>query len=92
MARAKNSDIQFEKGEYLAVEWLDADVEDGWVDHDPDGDGEGKTMTSVGVFVSQGPKFITLSFCHNKEADQWLAKHRIPLAWISSIKRLTTEG
>ena len=71
-----------EKGDFVCVAWVDADADAGWIPHDEDEDNHVESMVSCGRFVSQGPKFITLSFCWNKEADEWLSKHRIPIDWI----------
>ena len=78
-----------EKGDELRVYWLDADNDSGWLDHDESDDNSEEYLKSTGQFVSLGPKFLTLSFCHNSEADQWLGKHRIPRGMIVKIEKVT---
>lgn len=74
------------KGDLVCISWLDADADSGWTDHDEEADNVSECLVSCGLFVSQGPKFLTISFCHNKDADQWLSKHRIPVEWIETIE------
>lgn len=70
------------KGDLVCVEWLDADSDSGWQPHDEEADQNADTLKSYGLFVSKGPKFITLSHTHNVEADEWLGKHRIPVGMV----------
>ena len=81
----------YPKGTPVKVIWLDADMESGWCNgSEPDEDNlpDEAYLTSVGLFVSVGPKFLTLSFSHNEEADDWLGKHRIPIGMIKSVDKL----
>lgn len=76
------------KGDRVTVYWIDADNDAGWQDHDEEADNVAVELDSTGVFVSVGPKFITLSFSWNKDADQWLGKHRIPIGMVTNIESL----
>lgn len=80
------------KGDLVCVTWVDADSDAGWQPHDPDGDDIAETLESYGLMVSRGTKFITISHCHNKDADEWLGKHRIPLAFVQKIKVIKKHG
>jgi hypothetical protein len=79
--------MNISKGTPVRVTWLDADCEAGWVAHSDEEITE--FLESYGLFVSLGPKFLTLSFCHNEEADDWLGKHRIPKGMIQTVEVLT---
>lgn len=76
------------KGNEYRVYWIDADNDSGWQDHDEEADNNAVELRSSGVFVSLGPKFLTLSFSWNEEADQWLGKHRIPRGMITRVTEL----
>ena len=79
-----------DKGTPIKVIWLDAEMEAGWCQHTEDTEElpDEAYLTSVGVFVSQGPKFLTLSFAYNEEAEDWLGKHRIPINMVERIEVL----
>ena len=81
-----------QKGTPVRVTWLDAEMEAGWCQHTESDDldqlPDEAYLVSVGLFVSQGPKFLTLSFSYNEEADDWLGKHRIPIGMIKEITEL----
>jgi hypothetical protein len=80
------------KGTPIKVTWLDAEMESGWCQHSEQDDQEdlpdSAYLVSVGLFVSEGPKFLTLSFSYNEEAEDWLGKHRIPIGMIKNISEL----
>jgi hypothetical protein len=79
------------KGTPIKVTWLDADCEAGWCQHDDteeDNLPDSAYLVSVGVFVSKGPKFLTISFSYNEEAGDFLGKHRIPVGMIKEIIEL----
>jgi hypothetical protein len=76
------------KGDLVKIIWLDADSESGWQPHQPDTDDNAEPLISYGLFVSKGTKFVTISHCHNVEADEWLGKHRIPISFIQSVEIL----
>ncbi len=80
------------KGDVVIVYWLDADDEAGWQPHDEEVDQKAKAQFSAGCFVSQGPKFITLSHSYNEDADEWLGKHRIPVGWVERVEVLKEYG
>jgi hypothetical protein len=87
-----NHDLSPLKGRWVAIEWLDADDEAGWQPHDPEADDEAETNWSVGIFVSKGNKFVTLSRCHNHESEEWLGKSRIPIGMVVGIWELNKGG
>jgi len=76
------------KGTPVKVVWLDAECEAGWLQHTDDDDGElppEAYLTSYGLLISTGPKFLSLGFCYNKDADDWLGRHRIPIGMIVDV-------
>ena len=70
------------KGDVVYFQWLDADNESGWQPHDEEEDSKEVLMPAAGLFVSIGPKFLTISASHNEDADEWLSKTRVPVNWI----------
>ena len=86
----------------IAIKWLDADNDAGWLPDNPEDDmTNAKEMISAGVHVSgltkdfqidHRSKFVTISFCWNPDANEWLAKHRIPIKWITDIEVLKEIG
>lgn len=87
--------MNIEKGTPIKVTWLDADCEAGWVQHNEQDEHnlpKEAFLDSYGIFVSLGPKFLTLSFCHNADADDWLGKHRIPRGMIHIVEVLDGTG
>lgn len=83
--------MRLKKGDRVDVYWLDADNDSGWLPHDEEADNLDVCLVSTGRLVSQGPKFITLSFCHNEAADEWLGKHRIPVGMVVKITKLRED-
>lgn len=83
------------KGDVIYFQWLDADNQSGWQAHDEESDNSEVLMPACGLFVSKGPKFITISVSYNQDADEWLGKTRIPVNWIVGeieiLKRCSNE-
>lgn len=75
------------KSHLVYIEWLDADNENGWLDHDPDADDDAsETLKGGGVLVSEGVNFVTICFFPNPGAGQVLGKCRIPKSWIVKME------
>ena len=73
------------KGTPIAVTWLDAENSAGWHQYEVP---TANYQVSVGVFVDQCDNYITISFSHNTDADEWLALHSIPLGMVKDIQEL----
>ena len=81
-----------QRGDLVRVTWLDADSDSGWQPNDPEADDNADPLESFGLLVSKGHKFITLSHAHNKDADEWLGKHRIPINFVEKVEVILKLG